>query len=149
MPGYSGGLDPQPTYEQVSSGSTGYAEATQIQFDPKVIPYDKLLEVFWAMHDPTTLNRQGADVGTQYRSVIFYHDQEQKIAAEKSKQQIAASGKYPDPIVTEIAQYTNFYPAEQNHRDFYDRNREYGYCRLVIDPKIKKLYKDFGADLQQ
>jgi len=143
MPGYAGGSVPNPTYEQVSTGDTGYAEATQTTFDPAVISYATILDVFWAAHDPTTLNRQGNDVGTQYRSVIFYHDEKQKKIAEESKKQLAESGKYKSPVVTEITEFTNFYPAEKEHLDFYDRNREYGYCRLVIDPKIQKFYKDF------
>jgi peptide-methionine (S)-S-oxide reductase len=107
-----------------------------------------LLDVFWAVHDPTTLNRQGADVGPQYRSAIFYHSDEQKNIAEKSKAALAQSGKYSDPVVTEITKFTHFYPADESHREFYERNRDYGYCRLVIDPKIKKLYKAFQADLK-
>ena len=148
IPGYSGGNIPNPTYEQVSSGASGHAESIQVQFDPSVISYEKLLEVFWATHDPTTLNRQGADVGTQYRSAIFYHNEHQKEIAEKSKQDLAASGKYSDPIVTEITSYVNFYPASAEHKDFYERNRSSSYCRLVIDPKIEKLYKGFKPDLK-
>jgi peptide-methionine (S)-S-oxide reductase len=147
-PGYSGGTIPDPSYDQVSSGASGHAESIQIEFNPAEISYPKLLEVFWATHDPTTLNRQGADVGTQYRSAIFYHSAEQKAAAEKSKQELAASGKYSDPIVTEITEYKNFYPAGPEHKDFYERNRTSNYCRLVIDPKISKLYKDFKEDLK-
>lgn len=148
MPGYSGGTIENPSYEQVSSGNSGHAEVVQIKFDPSVISFEKILEVFWALHDPTTLNQQGADMGTQYRSAIFYHDQEQKSQAEQSKEHLAKSGKYKDPIVTEITEFKKFFPAEQEHLDFYDRNRAYGYCRLVIDPKIQKLYKDFQADLK-
>lgn len=147
-PGYSGGAQPNPSYEEVSMGNTGYAEAVQIEFDPEIISFEKLLDVFWALHDPTTLNRQGNDIGTQYRSAIFYHDEMQKTTAEQSKQHLTDSKKYPDPIVTEITGYTNFYPAEEKHRDFYDKNRSYGYCRLVIDPKLQKLYRDFQKDLK-
>jgi peptide-methionine (S)-S-oxide reductase len=147
-PGYSGGLLPNPTYEQVTTGSTGHAESIQVEFNPAEISYEKLLEVFWATHDPTTLNRQGADVGTQYRSAIFYHDEDQRTAAEKSKTELAQHGKYQDPIVTEITEYTNFYPADERHKDYYERNRSNGYCRVVIDPKIQKLYKDFKPMLK-
>ncbi len=147
-PGYSGGTIPSPSYFQVSSGASGHAECLQIEFDPGVISYKKLLEVFWATHDPTTLNRQGYDEGTQYRSAIFYHSPEQQQVAEQSKAELAESGKYPDPIVTEITPYENFYPAEPEHKDYYERNRTAGYCRLVIDPKITKLYKDFKADVK-
>lgn len=147
-PGYSGGTIPSPSYFQVSSGASGHAECLQIEFDPEVISYKKLLEVFWATHDPTTLNRQGYDEGTQYRSAIFYHSPEQKQIAEESKMELANSGKYADPIVTEITPYENFYPAEPEHKDYFERNRTAGYCRLVIDPKITKLYKDFGTDVK-
>jgi peptide-methionine (S)-S-oxide reductase len=141
--GYAGN-DPQPpVYERVAMGKTGYTEAVQIVFDPTIISLEQLLEVFWALHDPTTLNRQGADVGPQYRSAIFYHTEEQKGIVEKSKNELEQSQKYPDPIVTTIESYTNFYPAEEYNRDFYNQNRTSGYCRYVIDPKIQKLYKDF------
>ena len=139
--GYAGGDAPNPSYEEVAGGKTGHAEAVQITFEPRTISFEKILEVFWAMHDPTTPNRQGNDVGEQYRSVIFYHSPEQKRIAEKSKEN--ESHKYGDDIVTSIEAYTDFYPAETEHQDFYDSNRNYGYCRLVIDPKIKKLCKDF------
>jgi|GEM_PF-1272142 len=147
MSGYAGPGD-KPTYEQVSTGLTAFTESIQVQFDPAVISLDKIFQVFWAVHDPTTLNRQGADVGRQYRSAIFFNGDVQKQVAEQSKSALAQSGKYTDPIVTAIEPLTNFYPAESEHLDFYDRNREYGYCRLVIDPKIKKLYKDFKADIK-
>ncbi len=151
MPGYAGGRSdlPNPSYEQVSTGNTGYAEAARVEFDPAVISYETLLDVFWATIDPTTLNRQGSDVGTQYRSAIFYHSNAQREAAEKSKATLAASGKYTNPIVTEVVPFTNFYEADESHREFYDRNREYGYCRLVIDPKIQKLYKGFSDKLKE
>lgn len=148
MPGYSGGDMPNPSYEMVSSGTSGYAEALQIKFDPKIISFPQLLEVFWAVHDPTTLDRQGNDVGPQYRSAVFYHDQQQKEQVEKSIAELKASGKYQNPIVTAIEPFKSFYEAEKEHLDFYDRNREYGYCRLVIDPKIQKLYKQFGSELK-
>lgn len=147
MPGYAGVGPEKPSYMQVASGGTDYAEAIQIQFDPKVISFEKILDVFWAVHDPTTLNRQGNDIGPQYRSAIFYHTEQQKIAAENSKEQ--QSKKLSNPIVTAIDQFRKFFPAEQEHIDFYDRNRNQPYCRLVIDPKIQKLYKDFKAELKE
>jgi len=145
LPGYSGGEGPEPTYEQVCSGKTGYAEAIQIGFDPALISYETLLGVFFKLHDPTTLNRQGADVGTQYRSAIFYNDATQRETAERVKQAVAASGVYRAPVVTEIVPYVTFYAAEDYHQEFYERNSAAAYCQAVIDPKIEKLYKDFGA----
>lgn len=146
-PGYTGGRGPNPTYEEVCSGKTGHAEAVQVRFDPEDLSYEDLLHVFFKLHDPTTLNRQGADVGSQYRSAIFYHDERQKETAERVKREVDASGEYADPLVTEISREEGFYPAEDYHVDFYERNREYGYCRYIIDPKIQKLYKDFTAQL--
>jgi peptide-methionine (S)-S-oxide reductase len=138
-----------PTYEQVSSGDTNHAEAIQIEFDPKVISFEKLLEVFWALHDPTTLNQQGADVGTQYRSAIFYHDNAQKEIAEKSLKKAEQSGVYSDKFVTEIVPFPKFYKAEDYHVDYYEQNKNSNpYCRIVIDPKIRKLYKEFGDNLK-
>lgn len=147
--GYAGGKRGNPNYEQVSTGVSGHAESVQLMFDPAIIPYEKLLEIFWHTHNPTTLNQQGADVGTEYRSVIFYHTQEQKQLAEKSRQEIEASGMYKNPIVTEIVPFTNFYPAEQYHQDFYDKNRYAPYCMFVIDPKIQKLLKEFGNEVKE
>ncbi len=141
--GYAGGTKENPTYKEVSSGTTGHAEAIQIEFDPNSISYDKLLEIFWHLHDPTTLNRQGNDVGTQYRSVIFYHDEIQKKEALESKKKIEKEGVYKDPIVTQIVPFTNFYKAEDYHMDFYDNNRTYPYCQVVIDPKIRKLLEKY------
>ena len=135
--GFAGGHTAHPTYEQVCTGTTGHAEVTQIEFDPARISYEKLLEVFWQAHDPTTLNRQGADEGTQYRSIILYHDEAQKAAAEKSR--AAAQKLFAHPIVTEIAPFTKFYPADDHHQHFYDNNTNYGYCRVVIAPKLEKL----------
>jgi peptide-methionine (S)-S-oxide reductase len=137
--GYAGGRTPNPTYQQVCSGTTGHAEVVQIEFDPAKISYERLLEVFWQAHDPTTLNRQGADTGTQYRSVILCHDERQKTVAEQSK----ATGQklFRDPIVTEIAPFTVFYPAEDYHQGYYDGNRGASYCSVVIRPKIDKLEK--------
>jgi peptide-methionine (S)-S-oxide reductase len=137
--GYAGGKTANPSYEEVCSGTTGHAEVTQIVFDPGVIRYEDLLDVFWEAHDPTTLNRQGADVGTQYRSIILYHDEAQKAAAEKSKAALSASGKYRNPIVTEIVPLTTFYKAEEYHQDYYRNNPNAPYCALVISPKLKKL----------
>jgi peptide-methionine (S)-S-oxide reductase len=146
--GYAGGTVETPTYEQVCMGRTGHAEVVQITFDPRVIRYEDLLEVFWHIHDPTTLNRQGADVGIQYRSVILYHDEAQRAIAEKSKQEADASHLWPNPIVTEIAPLTEFYEAERYHQDFYRSNPAQPYCFVVIDPKLRKLRKEFAAKLK-
>ncbi len=135
--GYSGGELPHPSYDEVSAGNTGHAEVIQIEFDSQEISYEEILYVFWHIHNPTTLNKQGADVGTQYRSVIFFHNNEQKIIAEKTKQEIQK--EYEDLIVTEISPYTSFYEAEDYHKNYYKDNREYPYCQIVIDPKIQKL----------
>ena len=137
--GYAGGKTEKPTYEQVCSGMTGHAEVTQIEFDPKKISFDNLLTVFRVSHDPTTLNRQGADTGTQYRSAIFYHSEAQKVAAEKSKK--AAQADFPSPIVTEITPLKNFHKAENYHQDYYRNNPQNRYCSLVIRPKLGKLEK--------
>ena len=137
--GYAGGHTPNPTYQEVCTGDTGHAEVTQIEFDPTQITYEQLLAVFWEAHDPTTLNRQGADAGTQYRSVIFYKTDAQKAAAEISKQ--AAAKMFSQPIVTEIAPLTVFYKAEGYHQDYYRNNRNAPYCRAVIRPKLDKLDK--------
>lgn len=146
--GYVGGEIDNPTYEEVCSGTTGHAEVIQISFDPAVISFSDLLYVFWRAHDPTTLNRQGGDVGTQYRSAVFYHDDEQKRAAEASKADTDTSGLWSAPIVTEISPLTTFYEAEGYHQDFYRQNPNQGYCRVVIDPKMRKFRKEFGDKLQ-
>ncbi|MCB0209350.1 MAG: peptide-methionine (S)-S-oxide reductase MsrA [Anaerolineae bacterium] len=146
--GYAGGSVNNPTYQQVCMGTTGHAEVTQITFDPDIISFEDLLYVFWRTHDPTTLNRQGADVGTQYRSVIFYHDDEQKAIAEKSKGETDASGLWRNPIVTEISPLTKFYEAEGYHQDYFNRNPNQPYCRVVIDPKIRKFRKEFQDNLK-
>jgi len=138
--GFAGGHTPNPTYEQVCAGDTGHAEVTQIEFDPANLSYEKLLEVFWQAHDPTTLNRQGADEGTQYRSLILYRGEAQKLAAEKSK--AAAQKNFKHPIVTEIAPFTKFYPAENYHQAYYDHNSSAPYCQIVIAPKLDKLEKE-------
>jgi peptide-methionine (S)-S-oxide reductase len=147
--GYSGGALAYPTYEQICLGNTGHAEAVQITYDPEVISFSDILYVFWHTHDPTTLNRQGYDTGTQYRSVIFYHDEEQRVNAEKSKKEADDSGLWPGSIVTEIVPYTNFYNAEEYHQDYYRINQEQPYCQVVIDPKIRKMRKDFQDKLKE
>ncbi|TDI88148.1 MAG: peptide-methionine (S)-S-oxide reductase [Caldithrix sp.] len=146
--GYTGGQIENPTYEEISTGTTGHAEVAQIKFDPEMISFEDLLYVFWRTHDPTTLNRQGADVGTQYRSAIFFDSEEQKEIAEKSKAKTDASDLWPEPIVTEISQLDKFYKAEEYHQDYYKLNSNQPYCRLVIDPKIRKLKKDFADRLK-
>lgn len=146
--GYTGGTVEHPTYEQICLGNTGHAEVVQISFDPQVITFEALLEVFWRTHDPTTLNRQGADVGTQYRSVIFYHNEEQRVSAEKSKQEADAAGLWPHPIVTEITPLTTVYQAEAYHQNFYRQNPHQPYCFVIIDPKIRKLRKEFQDKLR-
>jgi peptide-methionine (S)-S-oxide reductase len=137
--GYSGGKTDNPTYKEVCSGETGHAEVIQVEFDPGIINYEKLLETFWEAHDPTTLNRQGADEGTQYRSAIFYHSEAQKAAAEKSKAE--AQKNFLKPIVTEIVPFTKFYKAEGYHQDYYRNNSNQPYCRIVIKPKVEKFEK--------
>lgn len=139
IPGYTGGEVANPTYEQVCSGTTGHAEVAQVTFDPTRTRFSQILDMFFKSHDPTTLNRQGADVGTQYRSAIFYHDEKQKAVAEAAIEKWNASGAYPDPIVTEVTELGTFYPAEDYHQDFYARNPNQGYCTFVIRPKLKKL----------
>jgi peptide-methionine (S)-S-oxide reductase len=135
--GFAGGTVPNPTYEQVCTGATHHAEVIQIVFDPAVISYNKLLEIFWEAHDPTTLNRQGNDVGDQYRSIILYTDEAQKAAAEKSKAE--AAKRFTDPIVTQIVPLDKFYPAEDHHQNFYNLHKNQSYCRFIIGPKLKKL----------
>ena len=146
--GYAGGTVPHPSYEQVCTGHTGHAEAVQITFDPAVIAYADLLDVFFVIHDPTTLNRQGADVGTQYRSAIFYHSPEQQAAAQRAIAQLEAAGLWTDPIVTEVVPLEAFYPAEDYHRDYYARNPNQGYCQVVIAPKVAKVRKQFFEKLR-
>jgi peptide-methionine (S)-S-oxide reductase len=135
--GYAGGTTANPTYKAVCSGDTGHAEVVQIEFDPKRIAYAQLLEVFWQAHDPTTLDRQGADVGTQYRSVVFYHTEAQRLAAQQSKAD--AAKRFDRPVVTEIQPLTRFYKAESYHQDYYRNHSEYPYCQTVIRPKLKEL----------
>lgn len=147
--GYSGGHVENPTYEQVCTGTTGHAEVVQITFDPGIITYPQLLEVFFAIHDPTTLNRQGADVGPQYRSVIFYHTPEQKEAAEAMIQKLEASGRWKDPIVTELQPAQTFYPAEEYHQRYFEKNPHQPYCQLVVAPKAAKVRELFAARLKR
>ncbi|MCX7817807.1 MAG: peptide-methionine (S)-S-oxide reductase MsrA [Kiritimatiellae bacterium] len=137
--GYTGGTTTNPTYREVCSGRTGHAEAVQITYDPAKVRYEDLLEVFWRAHDPTQLNRQGNDVGTQYRSAIFVHDERQRAAAEASKAALQASGRFDRPVVTTIEPAGPFYPAEEYHQQYYRRNRDAPYCRFVIRPKLNKL----------
>jgi peptide-methionine (S)-S-oxide reductase len=149
VPGYAASQVEKPSYRAVCSGKTGAAEAIQITYDPAVIAYETLLEVFWHLHDPTTLNRQGNDVGTQYRSGIYYHTDEQKQIALASKAALEHSGTYKNLVVTEIAPFTNFYAAEDYHQDYYDSNRRVPYCRAVIDPKVQKLLQAYGNKVKE
>lgn len=146
--GYTGGAVEHPTYKQVCSGTTGHAEAVQIEFDPETIAYEELLEVFFASHDPTTLNRQGADTGTQYRSVIFYHDDEQRMSAESLKAQLNAENRFGRPVVTEIVPAATFYPAEPGHQNYFALNGSQPYCRVVIRPKLEKVAGLFADKLK-
>lgn len=147
--GYTGGESVNPTYEEVCSGNTGHAEAVRIKFDPSVISYEKLLEVFFHIHNPTTLNRQGADVGTQYRSAIFYIGDEQKKTAEDVIAKITKSGLWDEPIVTEVTKFKEFYTAEDYHQDYYSNNKEKSYCSIVIAPKVRKFYKEYKDLLKE
>ena len=148
--GYAGGHVAHPSYEQVCTGTTGHAESLEIIYDPSVITFDELLEVFWEVHDPTTLNRQGNDEGTQYRSAIFYHNEEQRQKAEHYKAELNKNGAYDKPIVTEITAFTNFYPAENYHQDYYRLNGgKNPYCSIVIRPKVEKFEKVFKDKLKQ
>ncbi len=141
--GYTGGQTLNPTYEDICTGMTGHAEVARISFDPSVISFEEILQVFWTSHDPTTLDRQGNDVGTQYRSAIFYHNEEQRIVAEKSKNEFATQ-LWDNPIVTEITEARVFYSAEAKHQNFYKENPNYGYCRIVINPKVAKVKLKFA-----
>ncbi|NNC85890.1 MAG: peptide-methionine (S)-S-oxide reductase MsrA [Bacteroidia bacterium] len=148
VPGYAGGHVKNPSYKEVCNGSTGHAEVAQIRYNPEIITFDELLEVFWSVHDPTTLNRQGNDVGTQYRSVVFYHDEEQKAISEKYKADLNESGAWDNPIVTEISELSNYTQAEEYHNNYYTLNSEESYCRYVIQPKLDKFRKVFKDKLQ-
>lgn len=145
--GYTGGHVDTPSYHQVCNGDTGHAEAVQIRFDPGIIGYDKLLDIFFAIHDPTTLNRQGHDVGTQYRSAIFFHSREQETLAHRKIREIARF--WPDPVVTEIVPATIFWPAEDYHRNYFLHNQTQPYCELIITPKISKVMKSFSAQIRR
>ena len=147
--GYAGGKVKNPTYKEVTSGLTGHAEVIQITYNPALISYPELLEIFWGTHDPTTLNRQGADVGTQYRSVIFYHSAEQKELASAYKQKLDASGAFDRPIVTEVSPAGDFYPAEDYHQNYFNLNGNAPYCTYVIQPKLEKFKKVFSEKLKQ
>jgi peptide-methionine (S)-S-oxide reductase len=147
--GYSGGKTKDPFYKEVTTGRTGHAEVVQVTFDPAVISLEEILEVFWKTHDPTTLNRQGNDVGTQYRSAIFYHDSAQKEVAERLKKALDESGAWGDPIVTEITPFEVFYPAENYHQDYFNENGSQPYCQFVVAPKVKKFKEVFADKLKK
>ena len=147
-PGYAGGHVPNPSYEDVCTGMTGHAEVVQVTFDPAIISYREILEVFFSVHDATTLNRQGADVGTQYRSVIFYHDEAQKKTAEDLIRELEAAGVWDDPIVTQVEPFEAFSPADKYHRQYYYRNPQVPYCRVVINPKLEKFRRKYRDRLK-
>jgi peptide-methionine (S)-S-oxide reductase len=149
MSGYAGGTVPRPTYEQVCTGRTGHAEVVQVTFDPEVVSYHDLLTVFMTTHDPTSLNRQGNDVGTQYRSVIFYHSPAQRTTGEQVIGELEAAQIWKRKIVTELVPFTEFYPAEEYHRDYFRRNPGAGYCRAIIEPKVSKFRKQFASRLKR
>ena len=146
--GYSGGHDPNPTYRAVCNGTTGHAEVVQVEFNNEVVSFGDILNVFFTIHDPTTLNRQGADVGTQYRSAIYYHSDEQKRVAEESIQRITTEKLWNDPVVTEVTAFDKFYPAEDYHQEYYANNPNQGYCRVVIAPKVAKFRKQYFEQLK-
>ena len=147
--GYSGGHIKNPSYKEVCNGNTGHAEVIQITYDPRVISFSELLEVFWQSHDPTTLNRQGNDVGTQYRSAIFYHNEEQQMLAEKYKKELDESDAFDDPMVTEITPFINFYKAEDYHQNYFNENPYQPYCSIIIRPKVEKFKKVFKDKLKE
>lgn len=146
--GYSGGQIKNPSYKEVCAGTTGHAEVCQLYYDPSVISFEEILEVFWQTHDPTTLNQQGADKGTQYRSAVFYHSEEQKQKADFYKGKLTEQKVFDNPIVTEIVEFTNFYPAEDYHQNYFNENGEQGYCRMVVQPKVEKFKKAFKDKLR-
>jgi len=146
--GYSGGTSENPTYKDVSTGTTGHAEVVQISYDPSVVGFAQLLEIFFMTHDPTTLNRQGADAGSQYRSVIFYHTEDQRRVAERVVTELDGAGIWPDPVVTSIEPFTGFYSAEDYHQEYFLNNPNQGYCRVVIQPKVEKFEKTFRSLLK-
>lgn len=145
VPGYIGGSVENPSYEQVCTGETGHAEAIQLEFDPEILPYEKVLDVFWHTHDPTTLNQQGHDYGTQYRSAVFYHSPEQQKTAQELKLKLDESGEFGNPIVTEIVPASTFYEAENYHKEYFERNQNAPYCSIVINPKLEKLMSQYGS----
>ncbi|HRF96585.1 MAG TPA: peptide-methionine (S)-S-oxide reductase MsrA [Aggregatilineales bacterium] len=147
--GYMGGITPNPTYKQICTGTTGYAEVTQLQYDPTVTNLRQILDVFFTIHDPTTLNRQGADVGTQYRSAIFYHTDDQKRIAEETIAELTQTRLWANPIVTEITPAETFYPAEDYHQEYFENNPNAGYCQIVIAPKVAKFRQKFLAELKK
>jgi peptide-methionine (S)-S-oxide reductase len=147
--GYAGGHVPEPTYEDVCSGETGHAEVVRVTFDPRLLPFPDLLRVFFSIHDPTTLNRQGADVGTQYRSAIFYHTEEQKADAQEVIRELSAAKLWDDPILTEVTPFENFYPAENYHQEYFANNPWQPYCRAVVAPKVTKFRKQFVERLKK
>lgn len=149
IPGYAGGTESNPTYELICTGSTRYAEVTQVTYDPEIVSYQLLLKIFWETHDPTTLNRQGADVGPQYRSVIFYHNDEQKELAVQLKKELNSAEIWKNPVITEISPILNFSKAEKNHQDFYENNPANSYCNFVITPKVKKFESVFSDQLKK
>ena len=147
--GYAGGSRPNPTYEQVCSGTTGHAEVVQVKFDPSVVSFRDLLGIFFAIHDPTTLNRQGGDIGTQYRSAIFYHSPEQRTIADEVIRDLTEQKLWPDPIVTEVTPLSEFYPAEGYHQEYYERNPNQGYCQAVVGPKVAKFRSKYFEKLKK
>ena len=147
--GYSGGKVKNPTYREVCTGLTGHAEVVQVKFKPEIISYEEILEVFWNTHDPTTLNRQGNDEGPQYRSVVFFHNEQQKKIAEQYKEQLAKSGVFKNSIVTEITPFTVFYPAEDYHQNYFALNPNQGYCQYIIRPKVEKFNKQYALKLKK
>jgi peptide-methionine (S)-S-oxide reductase len=149
LPGYSGGTAKDPSYDEVCGGKTGHAESIQVEFDPKVISFERILDIFFHTHNPTTLNRQGNDKGTQYRSAIFYHNQKQRETAEKLKTDLENKGLFTDPIVTEISPLRNFYVAEEYHKNYYDNHRDAPYCNIVIDPKVNSLLLKYRNILKE
>jgi peptide-methionine (S)-S-oxide reductase len=149
LPGYSGGQLKNPSYKEVCLGTTGHAEVARVEYNDEIISFTELLEVFWFVHNPTTLNRQGNDIGTQYRSAVFYHDEEQKVLSEDYKQKLNDSGAWDDPIITEISPLINFFPAENYHHNYFENNPDQPYCSSVVRPKVEKFRKAFEARLKQ
>lgn len=148
LPGYSGGQIKNPSYKEVCSGTTGHAEVARVEYNEEIISFEELLKVFWFVHNPTTLNRQGNDIGEQYRSVIFYHDEQQKELSEKYKQRLNESGAWENPVVTEICPLINFYPAENYHHNYFQNNPDQPYCDSVVRPKVEKFRKAFQQRLK-